>query len=545
MCKLLVVDDEHLERQAIQFLVHTRCPEIKVVGEADNGETAVQAAVQQRPDMVVMDIRMPGMNGLEAMAVICRRLPDVKVIILTAFDEFDYAREAVKLGAVEYLLKPVRPDELVRVLNKVADQVREEKRRQAETIALRRQLEQAIPYIQMSLVYDLMTGSIVSADEVRERAALCGVRLDAVATMVLDIDHFARLTRHDSELDKQLLKQQVYHTVCQAIGSSGLVMPFSSDSLVVIISVDSSLNSDQMTKAVITAAEVIRDKVSSALGLTVTIGVGRCYQNLKDAGRSYTEALAAVRQGFFVGTNRVIHIERLPNHVAGSVVYPFHIEKTILDKVRCGERHAAKTAICRLLDEIVAGSNSMVSVQASVLELLVVLSRAAVEGGASIEQPILLNFDSINALEKCRSPEAVQRWLQEAVDQYFDNMLENRSTVNRRVINKACEYISQNYRHNLTLEEVAQTVHLSPYYFSRLFKQETGKNFVEYLTAIRLEKAKKMLRDTQFSITRVAMEVGYHDASYFSRVFRQETGMTPNQYRTNTGKGNILSSGGN
>ena len=110
-------------------------------------------------------------------------------------------------------------------------------------------------------------------------------------------------------------------------------------------------------------------------------------------------------------------------------------------------------------------------------------------------------------------------------------MLENRNSMNLRVMNKACEYIVANCHRNLPLEEVAQTVHLSPFYFSRLFKKEKGFNFADFITRVRLDRAKKLLLDPDYTVVRIATEVGYQDASYFCRVFRQAMGMTPNQYR--------------
>lgn len=126
----------------------------------------------------------------------------------------------------------------------------------------------------------------------------------------------------------------------------------------------------------------------------------------------------------------------------------------------------------------------------------------------------------------------------ESLDHFMDNMLENRSSMNVRVINRACDYIVKNCHRNISLEEVAQTVHLSPFYFSRLFKKEKGYNFADFITQVRLDRAKKMLQSTDYTVVRIAAEVGYQDASYFCRVFRHGLGITPNQYRNGLRKEN-------
>ena len=138
----------------------------------------------------------------------------------------------------------------------------------------------------------------------------------------------------------------------------------------------------------------------------------------------------------------------------------------------------------------------------------------------------------INGLNACHSKEQIEKWMLDALDSFMDNMLKNRSSINVRVINKACDYITENCHRNISLEEVAQTVHLSHFYFSRLFKQEKGHNFVDFITKVRVDRAKMMLQDPDHTVVQIATEVGYQDASYFCRVFRQATSMTPKQYRS-------------
>jgi two-component system response regulator YesN len=244
------------------------------------------------------------------------------------------------------------------------------------------------------------------------------------------------------------------------------------------------------------------------------------------------EAVSAEQQKFYIGDNQVIHIDDVPHLNVAPFRYPFNYERNLLDKVRCGERQQAKEILKQLLQEIFAAKASIETVKACVLELLIVLSRAAVEGGANLEKLTLLNFNCINHLMSCPDREEVHRWILDSLDQFMDNMLENRSSMNVRLINKACAYITKNFHKSISLDEVAQTVHLSPYYFSRIFKAERGCNFVEFLTKVRIDKAKLMLQDPEQTVIRVAAEAGYQDASYFCRVFRQEVGVTPNQFRT-------------
>ena len=532
MYKLLIAEDEQLERQALQFIIERRLTDINVVGETGDGLSAVRIAEKEKPDVVLMDIRMPGINGLEAAKNIRKILPDTVVIMLTAMEEFSYAKEALTLGAAKYLLKPVCPDDLVRALDEITVIIDEKRAKQQEEKNLRKSVEAAIPFIQMSFVYDLIFGNISELAHFRERAKFLGIEIDFGVALVIDVENFKQITDHDTELEKQILKQSIYKIVCDIVGKRGLASPFSSDKIVVLLGFIEKQSAEFIKMDAAKTAATIRESVAHSLNIGLRIGIGRYYNNPLELRKSYLEAIKAQQQRVFIDDSQIIHVDDIPYLSASPFNYPFHYERTVLDKVRCGERKQAQKALSKLLDEIFASQASMETVKACVLELLVVLSRAAVEGGANLDQLTLLNILRINELRRCHSKDHIKQWLLNALDAFMDNMLQNRSSINVCVINKACEYIMNNYQKNLSLEEVAQTVHLSHFYFSRLFKQEKGCNFVDYVTKVRVDHAKAMLQDPSYTILKVASEVGYQDVSYFCRVFRHETAMTPKQYQS-------------
>lgn len=531
MYTLLIADDEQLERQALRFIVEQKCPNIRIIGETGDGKSAVQIATIEKPDIVLMDIRMPEMNGLEAAKRIRAALPDTIIIMLTAFDEFSYAKQALTIGAVEYLLKPVRPEDITRTLHLTINKVNEIKRKQQEEVNLRKSVEEAMPFIQMSFVHDLVSGNIKDVEHFQERSRFLGMKVDPGVVLAVDVDNFKQLTSSDSELEKQMIKQRIYKLICGVAGDYALVTPFGSDNLIILLGFLQIDDIESIQDYAKKTAGVIQECIAREMNISITIGIGRYYSDPRDIHKSYLEALHAQRQRFYLGDSQIIHVDDVPYLPTGPFNYPFHNERAVLDKVRCGDRKQAKEALHELLNGIFTSKVTIDTVKACVLELLIVLSRSAVEGGANLEQLTLLNFNCINRLNECSNKTQVEAWMFDSLDRFMDNMLENRSSMNLRVINKACDYIVKNYHRNISLEEVAQTVHLSPFYFSRLFKQEKGYNFVDFLTKIRIEKAKKLLQNPDFTAVRIAAEVGYQDASYFSRVFRQAMGMTPNQYR--------------
>ena len=212
--------------------------------------------------------------------------------------------------------------------------------------------------------------------------------------------------------------------------------------------------------------------------------------------------------------------------------YPLHKEKELLGRVRVGDRTGARELLNDILGEIFlhnAGDQEVI--KARVLELVVVLSRAAVEGGARLEKMLGLNYSLLTGVLATEGFDELCLRLRHTLDTMLDNVYETRNVKNADTLSTVLQYIRRNFAQPITLEEVARNVFLSSYYLSHCFKSELGITFIEYLTRVRIEEAKKLLADKSRSMQAISEAVGYDDASYFSKVFKKSTGMTPNKYR--------------
>jgi two-component system response regulator YesN len=213
-------------------------------------------------------------------------------------------------------------------------------------------------------------------------------------------------------------------------------------------------------------------------------------------------------------------------------LYPLDKERQLLGRVRLGDRSGAKEILNQLLGDILFNSAGRPEVlKARLLELSVVLSRAAVEGGGSLHRLLGLNFAYVQELADIEPIEEICAWIVKVLDTFMDEVYATRETRNLPVIRQAVSYIKEHFREELTLDDVAQAVHFSPFYVSRLFKEELGMNFIEYLTRIRIDEAKRMLLETNRTVSEIAVSVGYQDPSYFTKVFKKTEGRTPTQFR--------------
>ena len=213
--------------------------------------------------------------------------------------------------------------------------------------------------------------------------------------------------------------------------------------------------------------------------------------------------------------------------------YPLHKEKELLGRVRLGDRTGAREILNEILGEIFfRNSGNLDIIKARVLELVVVLSRAAVEGGAQLDKMLSLNYELVTGILGDMTFDELCMKLKDTLDTMLDNVYVTRNVKNAETLSQVLRYIRENYSQPITLDEVARSVFLSPFYFSHMFMDELGITFMEYMTRVRMEEAKKLLGNKSLSMQSIAESVGYDDASYFSKVFKKNVGATPNKYRT-------------
>jgi len=215
-------------------------------------------------------------------------------------------------------------------------------------------------------------------------------------------------------------------------------------------------------------------------------------------------------------------------------IYSLDREYELKAKVRNGEKQAAQQVLDNLLVDIIEKHFEHIdTVKTRIVELLVIVSRAAVDGGADLDDILRLNARFYQELLKKKDPEEICLWTKDMLEVFVNRVEESKNQRNLQAIQKAAEYIRLNYRHKLTIDDIAQAVYLSPCYLSRIFKQSLGCTLMEYLTRVRVEKAKKMLRNPKYNVMQVAEESGFEDPGYFTRVFKKIEGVTPSRFKQN------------
>ncbi|WP_258358563.1 response regulator [Moorella sulfitireducens] len=530
--KVLLVDDEPLERQAIRFLLSRERPHYQVAAEAGNGIEAVELASVIKPDIVFLDIRMPGMDGLAAGREIRALLPEARLVFVSAYGEFDYAREAVSLGASKYLLKPMDGEEVIKLMDELAFYISAARRRRQETARLKEALEKMKPLIRLGFIMDLINGNI-TAGEAESRALFLGVTSLPRLALLVDIDNFANFAQDGAEIERQLLKQRVKECIEKAAATwpGALVAPVTGDEFAVLLPLERAGKEYDARRDAIRLGEAICRQVRRETGVTVTVGIGRPAESVTGLARSYAEAAAAAEFRLLYGGDQVIHADDVAARSRARRFLPDREEQELAQAIRMGDRELARRQAGRILMELTLEEERPSLLKMKILELVALAANAALEAGADAEAVSDLTLAASGEFLHLDNLADMRQRILERLMELVDQVATSREQRNSVLIERAGRFIEANFSRDLTLEEVAQQVYLSPCYFSRLFKQVKGQNFIDYLTRVRLRAAKELLLNTDLPVAAIAERVGYHDARYFGQVFKKQEGYTPGVYR--------------
>lgn len=510
---------------------------IRVAGEAKNGKDAVELAWKTRPDIILMDVKMPGLDGIMASKAIRKFLPDVKIIIISAYDDFAYAHEAIQLRAVNYLLKPVQRGDMLGVIDRQLQELENERKRKAEEEELRKALQRMMPYIKIGFIFELLAGNIKSTAKINERAEFLEIKQLPQVILVANIDNFVRHTRDKKEIDRQVLKHKIFERITEVAREwlQSICIPLQEDKFGVLLGPQQDDESpEKLRRRAERLAETIRREIENDpfINTTVTIGIGRVYREIEHLHLSYEDALRALEYKLYTDGNQVIHIDDVIPYDERVHTYPYTQEKKLITSFRIGDREPALQQLEVVLNELLSNRNSNpILLKTWLLQLLLVLSRQAIESGADPEAVGKLDLTCAQQLESKENLNELRKWMVVKVEQLIGLIRESRGQRQENTMKKVVDYIHQHYHRDLNLEEVAEAVYFSPCYLSRVFKQMLKVNFIDYLTQVRLEKAKIFLKDSNCSISDIGRKVGYQDPKYFSTLFKKHIGCTPSEYR--------------
>lgn len=526
--KIMLADDEGIVIDSLKFIIEKEFGSLCTVEFAKTGRSVIELAENFRPDIAIMDIQMPGINGIEAMREIRETNRNMILIVMSAYDKFDYAKEAIRLGVLEYITKPMEKTRIIAVLKKAMEQIDRERNKRSNDLLIREKLENVRPIIESGLLYNLLFQEHFTED-IENYKQLLGLDQD-YAYMLAVVCGETQEGNHMTNTVGSSVKMQQYGDLLREYlkeAYPGVILGTAmANKLAGMVPCEKKQMSYEERISLIERTREIVRELKKRTQISFRIGIS-AIAPIEDARDSYKEAGNAL----IMTTGSVAHADDLPIGCDYEETYPIDLEKKLFAEVKNGDAdHAVATA--ETYFDLVAKLHGdyLMNIRLKVLEFVLYAEHYAYESGGMTYE-FRSRADYLPTIMALDDAESIKRWFLGKIKTAGRNVSTKASEKSLGAVEAAKAYIQAHYSRDISLDEVSQRANISPYYFSKIFKEDVGEGFVEYLTKIRMEKAKELLTTTEHSMKEICAMVGYADPNYFSRSFKKNVGVTPTEYK--------------
>ncbi len=518
MLKVLLVDDEPYMLEGLRIMVNWTSYGFTICGEASNGEDALEMIKLSNPDLVVTDIRMPVMDGLEFIRLSKERLrSSAKFVILSGYDDFTYAKRAMTYNVSDYLLKPLDSEEVEAVISKLVASIIEEKKNAENT-------NKQLSFIASQSIRRLIKGE--SKKSLFNRISLLlGINPnEAVRCILFEIEKSKQSESTDESYTN--MHDEARKLIEAELGPAFHLNLFEDENERLGIFISSRM---PFFETIENFASTLLKKLMGALPLSVWEAVSSQEKGPVGMATIYRQALESLKYRFFIGEGKVINYRDIQNAPLKYELGCGNIN-ALLDKIRSFEPAEIEKNIKVLFDmfslENLAPEAILAYLKNFELELIKMMTDLNVNPDAFSLMGVVLDKGMGHmTMEKLKD-----YFLQHCI--YAASYLNSaRQGNSQSVINEVKNYIKQNYAGDIKLKNVARIFYLNPVYLGQIFKKSTGMQFNDYLNAVRIDEAKKLLRRTDMKIIEIARTVGFNDPKYFLSKFKSITNLSPTAFK--------------
>lgn len=535
--RILLADDEEEVRKGIIRKIEWERLGFEVVGDAENGEDALEKIEQLRPDVVMTDIRMPYMDGLALTARIRQKYPSMKVLIFSGYDDFEYAKQAIKLHVTEYILKPVNGQELAEILKRVRISLDEEIEQRRNISTLQESYQNSLPILRELFLNDLVSRT-ADVPGMAPKLKEYGIDiLDACRWLVavIHVEHVEQTEKGVLSQHQELIPISVRSLVEDHLRDYCRFAVFNSPEGITVIGAVDKENKE--TGLINLFGDICKESMR-LLEVAITVGVGHRCHTLGEIGRSYQSAVDALGYRAIVGVGRAIYINDVEPVSRGKLQLDAKGEAQLTAAIKFGPEELIGNVLRELagrMDDAKAHASQHQVYMLTIVNCLIRLMQqydldmGEMFGSQERYEERMRGICQKESFAEELIPVACR--MNEALNRERDN-------TTRKVILEAKDFIQKNYADpELSVDTLCRQLHMSPAYFSTVFKKETGQTYVNYLTEVRLQKAEELLQETDDKTYEIAQKVGYQEQNYFSYVFKKRYGVSPTKYRGAKGNG--------
>lgn len=525
MLKIMIVDDEKITRDGLIDFTDWKGLGLEVVGEAKDGYEALEVFETVKPDIILCDVRMPRMDGLEFASHIKSLFPYVQIIFLSGYSDKEYLKTAIRLDAIDYIEKPINEAELVFALKKAIKLSNESKAAESKISDLQEKLNRSINDIENNLALDLVLEHSVKKDII-ERMRLIESSInpeDKLVTVIIKI-YYSSI---DSDNFIKSIKMQLLNSINKALYAFAkkYLIGIVDDGFIIHLSI-SSINDNEYETLLIEAMQKLLEDVPNTQDF-MTIGIGTPVDSVFNIHQSYKAAYDAIRCVFYRGFGKAICSSSLDKS-------QFVFNSELLEQFRTYILEDKIQQATDLLENLTCIINRYEYTDINYIKGIYINFLINIIDVLKLKRLIFneQEIEKVNLLKTIYEIPTLAQIknlmmskmdiLKQAVDKY---------NAKSRIVYQIEKYILDNYNSDLDLQTIADAVYLSTAYLCSVFKKETGKTINQYILEVKIDKAKEFLRDNSLKLYEVAEKVGFSNQNYFSKVFYKMVGMNPSEYR--------------
>lgn len=537
--KIILVDDETDVAEIISHKLDWNALGFSNPVICNNGLEALEEAEKIRPEVVMTDITMPYMNGLELAKKLKDEYPNIRIIIFSGYDEFEYAQEAIHIQAEEYILKPIDAEQLKKTFLKIKNTLDKEYDAQQNISKLESYYNESLPMLQESF-YSALIEHKIPSNKIKHYLNDYSIDLNSPLYCVCIFHVSTRAINR--KMNPLYVSVSVRKLAEEKLEKKWKAKFFNYQENTVMIA---QLNQQKDVKILIDGCDKFARLCEDVADAVVTIGVGYTCDKVVDLYRSYEGARLAVSYRALYGTTKAINIDEIePEKSTKPLTIETETLKEVFKRIKIYDRDKLSQAIDAFLEETTSTLTKVPEFRFYVMQLVSEMYSFASENNLALNELFTSYHDIILQVEKLELSD-LSNWMHELCIKMQDMINEQRSNTTNQFIIKAIDYINENYNDpNLSFEALCNYLNVSYAYFSTIFKKETGQTFTSYLTAIRMNKAVDLLLEAKDKTYNVALDVGYSDANYFSYVFKKTYGISPFKYRSKFSKESNISDKG-
>ena len=534
--KVFLVEDEMVIRRGIKNSIDWEKEGYIFCGEASDGELAYPMIIKEKPDILITDIRMPFMDGLELCKLVKEELPNIKILILSGYDEFDYAKEAIRLGVTEYLLKPISSGKLLEALNGVSESIRREKEDKDLVRKYMEEMRENTEHEKQKFFEQMIAGNLSMADAL-ETGKKYEMNLSAGMYNLL----LFRFTLGEENRKSGELLEEAEYAIEKLTERLEYVFEFQRgvEGWAFLLMAD---NEEQMSERVKELSKDLEEIMKNYSTIAYFGGIGQPVARLRELEESFREAERALAARFTMELNRIISVEdiRMAQNVDTlddiEITSFGEIEKTrtMLEKfLNNGAEDEIDEFVDVYINELPEENLKSVLMRQYIIMDAYIVMMSFCEKIEGIEGEMQAQSEELkNSMKTIQTLEEIKNYIR----MLLKKIIGVRDTISGRrysdIIEIAKDQIRKTYMSDeISLNTIAAEVGMSPSYFSSIFSKEMGKTFVEYLTEIRMDRAKELLMCSSMKTSEIGYEVGYKDPHYFSYIFKKTQNCTPKEFR--------------